>query len=590
MIQAVTAAFGFIVYILILFFQPDFFWASLHIKSVLPVTFLFFAWILYFLFSKKIKIQNLPNFSPVKPHTTLLSIVISVLSVYGFYSVRMNRFLPPPFGNGDSLHLIEYIPVHSALFGYLASFDELLDLFIHSVFYRFANSFFLLDVESSYAVLSAVCGGIYIYFFIRFMRLSGRGNFYAIALILFTPAMQIYAGYVENYTIVTLFLSVIFLECALMLDKKLPISHQKLIFMAVLSAIAFLFHIVAGAALPALIYLIKKSSKNRNEFIKLSLETAFPALLFLLSVWGLFLYFLDYPVTPSESFLFNPPFLKPSVWFRPDHLKDILNTVILASPFSIFVFIYIFYNGRNNTIEDFSFTKKIKSYPTIENLIKKFAPEPVHRFLLLASLSFFGLMFIHNPMIGFPADWDLHTLFHIPLNLYLYYEVTQDRSPQLQFQRRSFLSAAFLINAFFSAAWIHHNASSDFLSEKYRISAKILSENTLASLADDEVFHEIKDIRSKRKYTEVTQFYLKTAHFLSEEKKNRVAANKNADLTEINAMIAELNASWHEYRIVILDQNQYNNSITRLWRSFSKINVRTAELEKNQILQNSSIF
>ncbi|MEQ9363001.1 MAG: hypothetical protein RIF32_02090, partial [Leptospirales bacterium] len=137
------------------------------------------------------------------------------------FQFRQRLFLAPPDGLGDSLLILEQVPVYTHLRGYLDSFDELLELYWHSRLYLFTSESFSWHVEDAYALLSiasfALYGTVVFYFLIRrslFEILAG------LALLIFVPALQLFAGYVEHYTIATSWMALSILTGAYALERK----------------------------------------------------------------------------------------------------------------------------------------------------------------------------------------------------------------------------------------------------------------------------------------------------------------------------------------------------------------------------------
>ena len=575
----------------IIYFQPRSSWAAFYLKDTI---FLFssgaFTWIFFYLINKKIRLTNYPNFRTIKNirYETILYATISILFSAFFYYFRTNRFYPPPLGNGDSLLLLENIPVYSSLFGYLDSIDEILTLFIHSKLYLFFKEHFSASVQTTMAYSSIGAGGFYLFFFLKFIKRTGGNFFLGITFVILTPAIELFAGYIENYTFAYLFISLTFFEGIFLLKNNNSLysggnilyKEKNLLLISILSAIAFLLHIIGGLMIFSLAYLVWKRTENRRNFVKLSAIISIPPLLIIGTTWMYFLFFSESPVSMSESFLLNPPFLRPSKIFSINNVNNFLNYMLLSSPFAISILIYIFYVNPENLAKPQK-NPVFKFIPeSFRSRLAVIAPNPEHKFLLIGTISYMFLIFIHNPMIGLPADWDLHSFFHIPLNLYIMH-ILIPRNITYNPEKRSIVGAAFILNLFMTFTWIFFNSRTSAESINNLIRAERNTTQLLVDIRTDDLFEKISNLSRKKTYVKVLLFQIRSENFLNEilMKPSRILSSK--EIQEINRMMRSLHSNTEDFNsIILLPEKEFNQKLPPIWTNLSSINAEIAAMQK----------
>ncbi|MCB1321413.1 MAG: hypothetical protein KDK34_14235 [Leptospiraceae bacterium] len=442
-------------------------WAFTFLKPILPV----YIVLAVLSFSTGGLLVLRPGIYKYFPSETLLSGVVPAsnrlywpgilpllpLAWIGLYLFRQRLFLAPPEGLGDSLLLLEHIPVYSHLFGYLDSFDELLELYLHSRLYLWLHSQFGLGPVDAYVMISCSAYLPWLLAFFYFVRpRDWPDRIGAAALLIPVPALQLYAGYVENYSLAGMYLALLLFPAMRWLTRKYrpeaisagassasaPLSDRaQLIYLAMIAAIGVLHHLMVSLVLPGLIYYTWiKSKRDLHAMLRMGRLPVGMALALLALTWFAFSYLVQPPIAASESHITQPPVRHPLSLFRPDHLLDMLLIIIMASPAALLMLPLLF-GLRSRFIKELQYCAHPSARAVhqagdliqqlhsrlpdvLQRIIRRmavhFAPDPLYRFLWLVLLGLLGMSFIVKSLIGFPADWDLLTFFQLPLNLLLF--------------------------------------------------------------------------------------------------------------------------------------------------------------------------
>ena len=590
MISFFIPVFSFIALALLIFFQPHGFWSLSYLKNNINFLLLLSsAWTAFYFINRKIRLIDYQNFRKINhiKYETGLYFIISAAFAGFLYIFRTGRFLPPPHGNGDSLLLLEHIPVYAELFGYLDSFDEILTLFIHSKMYLVMEYLFNSSVLTSISLTSSLAGFIYFFFFLKFVKNSGKSFFYAFSLIILTPAVELFAGYIENYFFVTVIISLTYFQGILLLEKNKPLYrtqnslfHEKeMMLISVLSSFAFLFHILSGVMIFSLIYLVWARTKELKSFIKLSIFSVLPAALVIGFFWSYFVFFAENPLSITESFMLKPPFLGPEKILSAATVRNFLSCLFLASPFAVPLFIYIVSAkaGIAHSENDFSKSSMRKAADFFQS---HFTIKPVHVFLLTGSISFIIPVFVINPLIGFPADWDLLTHFHIPLNLYLLYLITEPSLEFNKFQRRNIIAAAFIFNLYATFFWILYNSSSSKESRNNIVHAERNTEQLLAFIKNDLIFNKINTLPRKKTYVKVKLFEIRSENFAVDYLKFSSADLSSEKKEEIQQTMQMLHKNTDEFSsIILLPEEEFRKKLPPIWKNLSEVNSALSKLQ-----------
>ncbi len=526
-----------------------------------------------------------------------LYLFIFLASFTVFWNLRMQYFRHPPLGMGDSLHLLDHVPVFAHFFGYLSSIDEILSLWLYSAFYLLLQSLSpYADVRHSYWILSSFAGAAYAVtaFYaarIAYKKMSAvlKKNtfFYAAAsLLFFTPAIQIYAGYIENYIFTVYLISVITTASAVYLDSaefSIRKSQLFLLFTGFLSGLAASFHLVAGFLAPALILLVwiltsEAGSDFRSRsrlFLKLSLPAAAAGTAVLASVYLTFLFLVPAPVDPGESFAFRPALYPFRKLISITHLMQFLNLMIIASPGFIFLFLL---NIR-----------------TPLRFFAKLSPRNHgDYFILTAAASLLFHSFIWNPMIGFPADWDLFSLWWFPLNYYLLRRLPDllllpHRSVQEADPQGTITAFMSLFSSLIAFSWVHSHSLSDPESIKNfkdsQVRTEIVSEYFGYSAAERKfseksLIHRIPTVARRKLFVKAKLFEIRASFEISDYLNAHPESTDSLHLRELSDQLADALIRLAE--IMQKEENEYRKEFPLLWRELTEINKSITEiLHKN---------
>ncbi|MCR9143819.1 MAG: hypothetical protein NXI24_16350 [bacterium] len=516
------------------------------------------------------------------------------------FQFRQRLFLAPPDGLGDSLLILEQVPVYTHLLGYLDSFDELLELYWHCRLYLFTSERFGWHVEDAYALLSiasfVLYGSAVFWFLIRrslFQILTG------LALLIFVPALQLFAGYVEHYTMATAWMALAILTGARALElERLRRSGDgagqatqpatAVAIVAGCAAIAVLHHSITTVILPALIYLvIELAAGNLRKIVRLATVAAAVALPILLSVWTWFLLFAEPPLAFSDSHISSPPVHRPGELFMPAHLRDMLNLLFLASPAALLVLLCL--NGHDgsqaNPVANIQSGARsardadadadidtAKSPGFFNALLAWLAPEPVHLFLLIATLGLGSIAFVIESLIGFPADWDLLTIFQFPLNLFLFYRIVSAwrDQPTTRSGLRIALPLIMVMHGFITTSWIGRNAEATPISQQNVELARKNVSQSLAILEQDPVYERVK-----QSYADRNKTYIQVKLFFIRSRNRLLAGAGEFSATEQARLLAALESGetrFHEW--MQMPPEAFEAGYETLWKDLSELNVR----------------
>ncbi len=241
---------------------------------------------------------------------------------------------------------------------------------------------------TSFAVVSSLAGVAYVFLVFRgaaihrrvFPDLRGRVVTALMAIpLLATAEVQLFFGYVENYTIVHLLLLAFLVEGsrALLEERARPLPF-------ILFLLAAAFHWGAVIAFPAVVYLavtldLVPASLRRLPIVALLVLFLFvvPPTVSQLSIHGMFV--------PWVGAGTNAPY----GFFSASHLLFVLNLVLLLAPLpAVVLFVRRASAGDRND----------RTAGRIEH------------FAGIAALSFVAFAFVMRPYLG-PRDWDLFSFF-----------------------------------------------------------------------------------------------------------------------------------------------------------------------------------
>jgi hypothetical protein len=289
---------------------------------------------------------------------------------------------------GDGIGIHENVALEVGFLGYQLTMDEFLSAFFHSIVYRF----FFSEPENAYRLVSTLAGFLFLVQLVRFFKQNQFG-LSGFLLVIGSGGMLIFFGYVENYSLTTLLLSTILLK-GYSIDKDK--QKTNLLSITVLSATAVLFHLVSGYIFFALVYLCYRTSKGTRHFVIRSLFYGALGLAIIALPFFYFLFFADSRFELSLTHIAHPPFYPIRRILSTNHLKEILSCMFFSVGLSFLVILYSLVYKRRLL---FDFGK--------QNL-----------FLFWGIVGFILHAFLFNPLLGFPSDWDVMTIYWFPISIF----------------------------------------------------------------------------------------------------------------------------------------------------------------------------
>lgn len=578
------------------------------ILILLPLAFPFEPYLKHLSIVKKLEAWSSTPYAERFPFTRpslqslLWAPVIAPLIFWGLWVVRMRRFLPPPEGLGDSLLLLEHIPAHTIQLGYLGTFDEILALFWRSRIYWWLNQSTGMSAPDALGIISCLVGTVHgLTVFLITSRLHPLRRISAFALLFFVPGLQLYAGYVENYSFASFFLFLTVVSGIVQLERwkaHRPVYPE---FPALFAALGAAHHMVLVFSLPALAFLVLLLSSHPEDrkirwsrFLHLTGRASITGLVVLGVVWYYFFFVISNPIELHKSFAFRPAIYPLNRLISMHHLKEGMNLLVLVAPALIGLSSVWFpapsailhrlqgwlkswkskrgeasSNENGSQAEQRSRRNSGAFAVTIPGRIVNYAHrQPSEAFALATTLCMLGHSFIWNPVIGFPADWDLFSFFQGPLHIFLYLRIFVREEPFafLWFRR------ALLFTALPCFLWISQNAE---FSNRSQFHVQQANENLvefLELIQKEGVFFRIPTLQRQRTYIEVRMFIVRAANQIEYL---RVSEQKKAELKE------RLRQGLMRFQSLALqDKEVYDELLPDVYYSLGDLNAEITELQK----------
>lgn len=426
--------------------------------------------------------------------------------IYSFFLLAFILFPIQNLNYGDGIILLENIFLEGNIFGFQITLDEFLEGFIHSFFVYDSNT----DPQRIYRIMSTLGGFVYLLIAITIVDLEKR-RWEDSFLFLATGSVLLFYGYSENYTLTS-----VYLFSFLFLLRTLVISQQKkftILIIATLAVIGALFHLVFGYLIFSLAYFCYTVSEPK-KFLSNSIKSGLLGLFLILLFFSYFLFFSDPVATSSQTHILSPPYYPLKRMISTKHILEILGNLWFTSGLSLVLLSYLWFFQKL----DFKF----------------YLSQPKNKILSFAILGYLIHAFVFNPLLGYPADWDIMSFYSIPL-IYLSYTVYNIIKNRILFFPIILYFVGFYL---FTAISLHTNTVSlEYSYQKDMKIAKSYTENY------------------KKEYQNITRFkkkeYLKLHYFLYK------SSIKLQEVNSINsrALLKESNFYQEE-----LKENTFNNS------------------------------
>ncbi|MCB1304349.1 MAG: hypothetical protein KDK37_08730 [Leptospiraceae bacterium] len=511
--------------------------------------------------------------------------ILAPILFMALWMVRMRVFLPPPHGLGDSLLLLEHIPAHSIQFGYLGTFDEILALFWRSRLYLWLNQTAAMPAEDAIGIISCLAGALHgTAVFLITSRLKPVRRVAAFALLFFVPALQLYAGYVENYSLASFFLFLTVVSGVVQLERwkaSRPVYPEWPAFFAALGAA---HHMVLVFAFPALVLLVLVlASRKEGNYLSvrwrlaasMALRAGSVGLLILGLVWIYFFFIISNPIELHESFAFRPALYPIRKLISTTHFLQGLNILVLCAPAAIGL-------GGALLPSCSIVIARIRAMPTRERKngwFKAFLRErwkslqayaisyPSEAFSLAVFLCFLGHSFIWNPVIGFPADWDLFSFYQAPLHIFLYLRIfVRDEPFPFLWLRRTLLLT--VLPCYF---WISRNHE---YSKESQYNVQQSNRNLVEFLVlrqKENIFFRIPTLHRQRTYIEVRMFAIRARHEIE-----RLPISKE----EKALLDSRLMQGLIRFQGIALEPDElYQKQLPDIYYDLADVNARISELQ-----------
>lgn len=336
-----------------------------------------------------------------------------ILFLLGFF-IFMLCF---PFRNlnwGDGIILLETNLLETELFGSQIAMDEILETISHSIVFRILSYWnFGDDNRYAYQIVSFFSGAIFLAFLGWKLNTGEKknANLFPSLLFLSSSGFLVFFGYAENYSILSLF----FFLLIFYVRQWIKADHSPsfiLIGSTLLVTLGIYLHLVSGFLVIALFYLwLEFSPKERRwkDLIQCSLIGGF-----LLLIGFCYLLFLNDPTLDRKSsHLMHPPIYPWKRLISINHLLEIMAVLWYNSRIPLLLLMYLYVFERS--------------------ILKSFFQKKENKFILAVTISFLMNGFIINPMLGFPADWDMIGFYWIPFAFLGYLILTEYRFLVIKF-------------------------------------------------------------------------------------------------------------------------------------------------------------
>lgn len=294
-----------------------------------------------------------------------------------------------------------------------------LSIFVHAQLWFLLNPILGVGVDTLYAISSVLAGVGFV--FTLFLVADALGRDWAekgtiFGLLVTTGSMQLFFGYVENYTIISFGLLL-----SLYLGIRSLRGELSLVWPSLALALTNAFHPSTIVLWPAMGFVVWRIAGRRPGAGEKACEWARLVLPPILVLAGLMLLMtagghgpaallLDDRPGGADGILFVPLFQVTTEWqhytmFSPAHLLDWANEHFLISPFGLPLLLLALVNGlirRGNpkrpAQQHRGSGSALRSKPDASDVLT---------FLTIASFTYLLLTFVWNPDYGGRRDWDL---------------------------------------------------------------------------------------------------------------------------------------------------------------------------------------
>ncbi|MCK4224367.1 MAG: tetratricopeptide repeat protein [candidate division Zixibacteria bacterium] len=363
------------------------------------------------------------------------SIIILLFTLFFYLFRTRTHFL------GDGATLISYI--NSGTLS--VKWTQPLAYRIYLSAYDSLNKLFHFDGTVVYALISCLCGIVFVFFALRLADLLGKTastKLFVFLALTFMGGTQLFLGYAEHYPLfycgilIYLFFSI---KC---LKGETKLFLPLLFFLILLPMHFFSLYLFPSAIF--LFLFVGAEGKTKPTFKIKKIWIVSPVLILIFA--SLIIYFLKYGWYSLVHLvpLFKGRYSAPNhTLFSPPHLLDFLNQQLLVSPIGFLLFlIFLILRPKSRDSKD-----------------------KIFQFLLVVSISQLFFNFVLDPGLGAARDWDLFAsvgLGYTVLSLYVFGKMSPN-------PRISYLKLGLTIIVFISTLpWMGINASADLSVRRFR--------------------------------------------------------------------------------------------------------------------------
>lgn len=367
-------------------------------------------------------------------HSGYLLVVITSLLVFYLFRTKIPLL-------GDGFQILESINAGTlsvnwsqplAIWIYLSSFDLL-------------NQIFHLDGAAVYALISYLSGMIYVVFALRTAILLGKSSssrLFAFLILILMGSIQLFFGYAEHYPLLCCGILIYLFYSLKYLRGETTIFIPAIIFFILIP-----LHFFSLYLFPSILFLFLFSGEGKSlKDVFKRRSTQIALLFFLLLLVGIALYVREHSWFVFRYLvpLFKGSYTGPNyTLFSPAHISDFLNEQLLVSPVGLaLVLVFLIFMPKLSVTKD-----------------------RVFQFLLIVSVAQLLFIFLINPGLGAPRDWDLFAsvgLGYTLLALYLFSRTPPH--PKVSYLKLNLVIVALL----FTLPWILINADPDRSVTRFR--------------------------------------------------------------------------------------------------------------------------
>lgn len=374
---------------------------GVNIWAYLPETFLYSLIgisIIIFLIIWQLNKENViesngGDSAEIKNSTTLfVMIAISAILIIFFYFLKAKTFFL-----GDGYTLLSLLGKESPLIEKQRQLGESL---LHVWVYNLIGGKGEQNALVAFQIISISAGALFLSllgFFSTKIFSNNRDRMLFFIGIASGGYMLMFFGYVENYSIFANSILIYSLSSILIVQGKL-----KSWAIIPLQALAIFFHIFGVTLIPATIYILLSKTKLGKSLgdIKVRTKIIGIASLGILIVWGFAHFYInDYFFRLSLVPIYGDILtIEGYTLFSIPHLVDLVNLIVLLIPGITVIILCIMFLP-----------------------IKKIIRTSEFKVLGLIVVGAIGAVFIFDPKLGMPRDWDLFAFSGVALSLFLYY-------------------------------------------------------------------------------------------------------------------------------------------------------------------------